>query len=218
MWQQFSDQVGENAALVREICGRKVGVRTSGKPIENALALTVLDEVWIGFGTLAICRACSRPFAFLLRSRCLRYRARRLGWSGHAHLLVADPPGMAAAPPRSGVRVTYFGTNAYLLEARDATLLVDPYFSRMSLCRAAFNLRATPQKDVIERHLGQRQITGILATHGHFDHLLDVPEIMNRSGAKLIASPRACGSSKRAACVSALQGGDRWERRAPGRR
>ena len=110
------------------------------------------------------------------------------GLERHADLLVADPAELAAAPPRSGVRVTYFGTNAYLLESRDATLLVDPYFSRMSLCRAAFNLRATAQQDVIERHLGQRQITGILVTHGHFDHLLDVPEIMHRSGAKLVAS------------------------------
>src|SRR6187402_2407589 len=90
------------------------------------------------------------------------------GLERYADLLVADPPRTAAAPPRSGVRVTYLGTNAYRLESRDATLLVDPYFSRMSLCRAAFNLRATSQQDVIERHLGQRQITGILVTHGHF--------------------------------------------------
>jgi L-ascorbate metabolism protein UlaG (beta-lactamase superfamily) len=110
------------------------------------------------------------------------------GLKRHADLLVAEPPGMPTRPPRSGVRVTYFGTNAFLLESRDATLLVDPYFSRMSFCRAAFNLRATPQQEVIERHLGQRQITGILVTHGHFDHLLDVPEIMQGSGAKLVAS------------------------------
>jgi L-ascorbate metabolism protein UlaG (beta-lactamase superfamily) len=75
-----------------------------------------------------------------------------------------------------------------LLEARDATLLVDPYFSRMSPLRVAFNLRAAAELKVIARHLGNRRIDAILATHGHFDHLLDVPEIMNRSSAKLIAS------------------------------
>jgi len=83
----------------------------------------------------------------------------------------------------------YLGTNAYLLEARDATLLVDPYFSRMSFLRATLNLRAASEQSVIARHLGNRRIEAMLATHGHFDHLLDVPEIMNRSGAKLIASP-----------------------------
>jgi L-ascorbate metabolism protein UlaG (beta-lactamase superfamily) len=111
------------------------------------------------------------------------------GLERHADLLVADPPGMATTVPRAGVRVTYLGTNAYLLEARDATLLVDPYFSRMSLWRAALNLRMAPEQRVVARYLGNRRIDAILATHGHFDHLLDVPEIMNRSGAKLIASP-----------------------------
>ncbi len=110
------------------------------------------------------------------------------GFGGHADLLVADPPGRVTGPPRAGVRVTYLGTNAYLLEARDSTLLVDPYFSRMSLWRAAFNLRAASQRSVIAQHLGHRRIDAILVTHGHFDHLLDAPEIMQRSGAKLLAS------------------------------
>ena len=121
------------------------------------------------------------------------------GFGGHADLLVADPPGRVIGPPRAGVRVTYLGTNAYLLEARDSTLLVDPYFSRMSLWRAAFNLRAASQQSVSAQHLGNRRIDAILVTHGHFDHLLDVPEIMHRSGAELVASrtsvrlAEACG-------------------------
>lgn len=110
------------------------------------------------------------------------------GLGRHADLLVADPPDRVAGPPRVGVRVTYLGTNAYLLESRDSTLLVDPYFSRMRLWRAVFNLRATSQPDVIAQHLGNRRIDAILVTHGHFDHCLDVPEIMHRSGAKLVAS------------------------------
>jgi L-ascorbate metabolism protein UlaG (beta-lactamase superfamily) len=120
---------------------------------------------------------------FILAAPCAE-----AGFRSHADLLVADPPGRGTGPPRAGVRVTYLGTNAYLLEARDSTLLVDPYFSRMSLCRAVFNLRAVSQQCVIARHLGNRRIDAILATHGHFDHLLDVPEIMRGSDAKLFAS------------------------------
>jgi hypothetical protein len=33
--------------------------------------------------------------------------------------------------PGSGVRITYLGTSGFLLESRDATVLVDPYFTRI---------------------------------------------------------------------------------------
>jgi beta-lactamase superfamily II metal-dependent hydrolase len=133
------------------------------------------------------------------------------GLGCHATLLVADPPARVTAPPHAGVRVMYLGTNAYLLEARDATLLRRSYFSRMSSLRATLNLRAASEQSVIARHLGNRRIEAMLATHGHFDHLLDVPEIMNRSGAKLIASPTSVllGRSVRRR-VSALQAVTEW--------
>ena len=107
------------------------------------------------------------------------------GLGKYADLVVADSAGAA---PRAGVRITYLGTNAYLLEARGVMLLVDPYFSRVSLWRMALNLRAAPQPDTIARHLGARRIDGILVTHGHCDHLLDVPAIMRGTRAKLFAS------------------------------
>ena len=112
----------------------------------------------------------------------------RAGLGRFADLLVADSPCADAGPPRTGVRVTYLGTNAYLLESRGTTLLIDPYFSRVSFGRAALNLRVVPQPDIISRYLDGRRITAILATHGHIDHLLDAPEILRHSGAKLIAS------------------------------
>jgi len=103
-------------------------------------------------------------------------------------LVVADGnlrPGL----PKEGVCVTYLGTNAYLLESRSSTLLVDPYFSRMSFLRVALNLRALPKRELIEQYLPVRQIDAVAVTHGHFDHLLDVAEVMTLTGAKLIASP-----------------------------
>ena len=91
--------------------------------------------------------------------------------------------------PKQGVRVTYLGTNAYLLESRSATLLVDPYFSRLSLLRVALNLKALPKRDLIGRYLPVRQIDAVIVTHGHIDHLLDAAEVMALTDAKLIASP-----------------------------
>lgn len=94
-------------------------------------------------------------------------------------LVKADAPGSAHARPSSGVRITYLGTNAYLLEARDAVVLVDPYFSRMSLLRAALKLRTRAEPERVDRWLaGVPRIDGVLVTHGHIDHLFDVPQIL----------------------------------------
>ena len=78
------------------------------------------------------------------------------GLERYQDLVVADG-NLHSGLPKQGVRVTYLGTNAYLLESRTATLLVDPYFSRMSLLRAALNLRALPKRDLIERYLPVRR-------------------------------------------------------------
>ena len=53
----------------------------------------------------------------------------------------------------------------------------------------------------------------ILVTHGHFDHLLDVPIVMSRTHARLIASASAVELAKRAGASSgdAVRAGDvRW--------
>lgn len=110
------------------------------------------------------------------------------GFGGAGHLVFADAPQSFGSVAHDAVRVTYLGTNAYLLESRHATLLVDPYFSRMSLFRTALNLRAVAQPGLSKRYLGSRAIDAILATHGHCDHLLDAPHLMTRHRAKLIAS------------------------------
>jgi Beta-lactamase superfamily domain len=87
------------------------------------------------------------------------------GLAQYRYLVLADRH-RSSAPPKEGVRITYLGTNAYLLESRELSLLIDPYFSRVSLCRVASNLPLTPDRDLIQRYLPTRRVDAVLVTHG----------------------------------------------------
>ncbi len=91
------------------------------------------------------------------------------------------------------VQLTYLGVNGYQLEASGRALLIDPYFTRAGLTSIAFQQRLQPNETRI--NFGLRQIRSpvdaVLVTHAHFDHLLDVPEIMERTNARLVAGTTA---------------------------
>jgi L-ascorbate metabolism protein UlaG (beta-lactamase superfamily) len=133
------------------------------------------------------------------------------GLNRYPQLVVSD----SGTTPRDGVRVTYLGTNGYQFEFKRHALLVDPYFSRVDLVSVARNARIQPDISRIGdgmRHLasGNCRIGVILVTHGHFDHLLDVPSILSRTHARLIASASSIDLAKRTGASSgdAVRPGD----------
>jgi L-ascorbate metabolism protein UlaG (beta-lactamase superfamily) len=89
-----------------------------------------------------------------------------------------------------GVRITYLGTNGYLLESGSTQLLIDPYFTRWGILGVALNLRQGPDENDLEWAKARlpRGVDAILVTHGHFDHLLDVPPLSRALGARVISS------------------------------
>ena len=133
------------------------------------------------------------------------------GLGPYPKLVVADSAGTS----RNGVRVTYLGTNGYQFEFKGHALLVDPYFSRVDLFSVALGARIQPNISRITdamRHLASREpkVDAILVTHGHFDHLLDVPVVMATARARLIASASSVELAKRAGALSgeAVKPGD----------
>ena len=175
--------------------------------------------------------ASGRGFGFHIRGiRVMRGRVRFLlfltlathafgaGLAPYAQLVVSD----SQSTPRNGVRVTYLGTNGYQFEFKGRALLVDPYFSRVDLLSVALGCRIQPNISRINdglRHLacGNCRTDAILVTHGHFDHLLDVPIIMSKTRARLIASASSIDLVRRAGRWCIIRRRGKARRRATNR-
>ena len=114
------------------------------------------------------------------------------GLDKYSAFVVADK-GPFTQAPTNAIRVTYLGVNGFQYETGGHALLVDPYFTRVSLLAGALNQRIASNSNQVGnglRHL-QLRADAVLVTHAHFDHLLDAPEIMRRTRARLVAGPTA---------------------------
>ncbi len=123
------------------------------------------------------------------------------GLDHYTQLVVND----SRVTPREGVRVTYLGTNGYQFEFKGHALLIDPYFSRVDLLSVGLNSRVQPNASRINDGLRRLapKADAILVTHGHFDHLLDVPVVMAKTRARLVASASSVDLARRAGAPSA---------------
>ncbi len=85
--------------------------------------------------------------------------------------------------------LTYLGVAGWHLQAGAGSLLIDPYLTRASLWQVAVG-HLTPDRERIAQHTPPAGT--IIVTHGHYDHLSDVPVIAQDSGAVVLASAQSC--------------------------
>lgn len=108
-------------------------------------------------------------------------RARSTRWSGHSGT--------------SGVKLRWLGANAWDISFGDTTILVDPWLTRFptgtftpSGARADTPLRT--DSAAVDAYLSKADL--ILVSHGHFDHLADVPYLARKTGATVIGTESHC--------------------------
>ncbi|MFE7751351.1 MBL fold metallo-hydrolase [Streptomyces sp. NPDC057428] len=114
--------------------------------------------------------------------------------AGAAGLLVGGAAPVPAAqqrrvPKGTDLGLRWLGVAGWELSFAGRSVLFDPYLSRMPYAGEGgaldptLPLRLDP--DAVE-HVAEKELTGapelILVSHGHFDHLADVPHLLSRPG------------------------------------
>ncbi len=77
-----------------------------------------------------------------------------------------------------GLHLQWLSTAGFRFDYQGYTLLIDPYFTRPNLRRTVMTSHLEAELPTIERYL--EKADAVLCGHTHFDHALDIPEIVKR--------------------------------------
>ena len=93
--------------------------------------------------------------------------------------------------PTGSVRLRWLGTNAWEITGGDATVLIDPWVTRFETgaTKGSDWNREAPlviDEEAVDEHIGPADC--ILITHGHWDHIADVPYVAARTGATVLGT------------------------------
>jgi L-ascorbate metabolism protein UlaG (beta-lactamase superfamily) len=101
----------------------------------------------------------------------------------------------SAAPAGGGLNLRWLGNNSWELTAGGTTVLVDPWLTRFRTgtytpAGSDPNTPITVDTALLDKHIAKAD--AILVTHGHFDHLPDVPHLATRTGATVFGTETHC--------------------------
>jgi L-ascorbate metabolism protein UlaG (beta-lactamase superfamily) len=83
----------------------------------------------------------------------------------------------------------WLGVAGSALCAGNRILAIDPFFSRPPFWRLWFG-RVPPQRALVPIHLPR--CDHVLVTHSHYDHVMDVPDVVRHTGAIAYGSANTC--------------------------
>jgi L-ascorbate metabolism protein UlaG (beta-lactamase superfamily) len=89
----------------------------------------------------------------------------------------------------NSISFRWLGVAGTELNVNNQTLTIDPYFTRISM-RSSFFGHVEPEHRLIADKV--TSCNYILITHPHFDHIMDVPDVANNTGATALGSSNAC--------------------------
>lgn len=92
-------------------------------------------------------------------------------------------------PMNATISFRWLGVAGLELIANNRILVIDPYFTRFPLRKALFG-RVQPHREIVAEKI--KRCDFVLITHAHFDHLMDVPDVVRNTGAQVFGSPNAC--------------------------
>ncbi len=92
------------------------------------------------------------------------------------------------------MEITWMGTAGFSIATRGWVFLMDPYLTR--------NLKAVPVQGMKPSDMDRAD--AVFISHGHFDHILDVPAIAKKTGAKVFCSDTAGNTLKTSGLDQAL--------------
>ncbi len=115
-----------------------------------------------------------------------------LALAGSSVVASAGASGVPAfAEGQSGVRLRRLGVAGWELAFGGRRVVIDPYLTRLPVFdrdgKFIPDHPLTVRRDLVDRHLGERPEL-LLATHGHYDHLLEVPYLVEKHGSKVIGT------------------------------
>lgn len=119
-----------------------------------------------------------RHLASIARWAATRRSQERDARDAIAELRWSNSDGGFRLPPGLGLR--WLGVAGFELSFEGTTILVDPYLTRLGLADLVRRRRVPPEAGLIAEEIPTAD--AVLVGHTHFDHVLDVPEVVRRHG------------------------------------